>query len=63
MKTSLTHEAFLLGRDGILLDPTDDEICLAAAEAALGNWPVEGLDRGLCERIVAAYEKGEDARS
>ena len=50
--------AYRLGFDRVLSDPTDDAICLAAAETALGRWPVEGLDRHLCERIVEAYELG-----
>lgn len=49
-----------LARDRVLADPTDDAIVLATAELALGNWPIEGIDRELCERIVAAYDAEED---
>jgi hypothetical protein len=60
---NIVQAAYQLGEDGILNDPSDDAICLAAAEVAFGKWPVEGLDRHLCERIVKAYEQGEDARA
>lgn len=60
-RMTLTQAAFELGRDGVLNDPSDSDIVLYAAELALGAWPVEGIDRHLAERVIAEYERGEDA--
>jgi len=58
----LDDAAYSLGRDGVLNDPTDDEIVLAAVELVRGHWP-EGLsfDRYYISKLVAAYDKGYDA--
>ncbi len=56
----LEEAARQLARDRVLADPTDDAIVLAATELALGRWPREGVDRELCERVVAAYNAEED---
>lgn len=58
-RMTMVKAARVIARDRVLFDPTDDAIVLAAAELALGNWPVGGVDRGLAERIVAAYNEEE----
>jgi AmiR/NasT family two-component response regulator len=61
---TITEAAYDLGAHGILLDPTDEEIVLAAVEQALRRWP-DGftIDRHFAERIVDEYGKGEADRA
>lgn len=55
---SIIEAAYELGRDDVLLDPTDDAIVLAAAEVAYGNWPINGVPAALTDAIVAAWANG-----
>ena len=55
----LTQIAERIARDEVLLDPTDDEIIVAVAEAKFGHWPKAGIDRWMCDEIIRAYNKAE----
>jgi hypothetical protein len=55
----MLFEAYMLGKNAILNDPTDDEIVLAVVEITKGNWP-EGytVDRYFANLIVEEYDRG-----
>lgn len=57
---TITLAAYEIGRDGVLHNPTDDEVILAAVELARGSWP-DGftVDRDFARRIVAEYDRGD----
>lgn len=54
--------AYEIGFDGVLNDPTDDDIIMATAEMVLGRWPKEGVDRYLGELIVKSWQRGLNDR-
>jgi hypothetical protein len=60
-KDPIVQAAYELGYDDVLFDPTDEDIVLYAVELVHGDWPY-GFEVGpaYAEKIVAAYEKGEE---
>jgi hypothetical protein len=58
----IVNEAYILGRDLILSDPTTDTILIAAAEAA-GDTTTDlsKLRPNEVSRIVQAYDRGQES--